>query len=148
MPARLTRLAPLALLVALAAGPAGAGGLRTDLSKALVPLDEIIPGGPPPDGVTIGSAARAYPWPMLAKRGVVHDTVAGERLAIFYRPGAQLRARGRRLPRPGDREQLEPPRPRARRPTGRQAAPGHPARGRVLVRLGGAPPLDLDPPDQ
>src|SRR5262245_41655180 len=25
--------------------------LRTDLSRALVPLDEIISGGPPPDGI-------------------------------------------------------------------------------------------------
>ncbi len=31
--------------------PVAAGSLKTDLSKALVPLDEIVSGGPPPDGI-------------------------------------------------------------------------------------------------
>jgi len=31
--------------------PVAAGALKTDLSKALVPLDEIVSGGPPPDGI-------------------------------------------------------------------------------------------------
>lgn len=39
-------------------------------------------------GVRIGDTARAYPWPVLAQRAVVHDTVGGESLVIFYRPGA------------------------------------------------------------
>ena len=38
-------------------------------------------------GVKIGEAARAYPWPPLAREGVVHDTLGGEPLVIFYRPG-------------------------------------------------------------
>lgn len=39
-------------------------------------------------GVVVGGAARAYPWPVLAARGVVHDTVGTEPLVIFHRPGA------------------------------------------------------------
>ena len=38
-------------------------------------------------GVTLGDAARAYPWPVLARRGVVHDDWEGERLVILFRPG-------------------------------------------------------------
>ncbi len=41
----------LAALVALGEGAARAGELRTDLTKALVPLKAIRPGGPPPDGI-------------------------------------------------------------------------------------------------
>ena len=39
-------------------------------------------------GVKIGDAVRAYPWPLLARQGVVHDTLGGERIVVFYRPGA------------------------------------------------------------
>jgi hypothetical protein len=39
-------------------------------------------------GVTVGGAPRAYPWPVVARHGVVHDTVGTEPLVIFYRPGA------------------------------------------------------------
>jgi hypothetical protein len=37
--------------VLLLAGAALAVELRTDTSRVLVPLDEIVPGGPPPDGI-------------------------------------------------------------------------------------------------
>jgi hypothetical protein len=39
-------------------------------------------------GVILGGSPRAYPWPDVAKHGVLHDEAAGERLVIFYRPGA------------------------------------------------------------
>ncbi|MBI2156150.1 MAG: DUF3179 domain-containing protein [Candidatus Rokubacteria bacterium] len=39
-------------------------------------------------GVILGGAPRAYPWPLLETQRVVHDTLAGERLVVFYRPGA------------------------------------------------------------
>jgi hypothetical protein len=39
-------------------------------------------------GVALGGVARAYPWPVLARRGVAHDDWGGERLVVFYRPGA------------------------------------------------------------
>ncbi len=39
-------------------------------------------------GVKIADAARAYPWPLLARQGVVHDALGAERIVVFYRPGA------------------------------------------------------------
>ncbi len=39
-------------------------------------------------GVKIGDTTRAYPWPLLARQGVVHDTLGGERIVVFHRPGA------------------------------------------------------------
>jgi hypothetical protein len=39
-------------------------------------------------GITVGGSPRAYPWSTVAARGVIQDTVGGERLVIFYRPGA------------------------------------------------------------
>jgi hypothetical protein len=39
-------------------------------------------------GVTLAGQARAYPWPMLEARGLVQDTLGGERVVVFYRPGA------------------------------------------------------------
>jgi hypothetical protein len=39
-------------------------------------------------GVTIGSAPKAYPWPVLVKHGVIHDALGAEKLVVFYRPGA------------------------------------------------------------
>ncbi len=39
-------------------------------------------------GVTVGGSPRAYPWPTLAARRVIHDTLGGEHLVIFHRPGA------------------------------------------------------------
>ncbi len=38
-------------------------------------------------GITVGDLSRAYPWSTLATQRVVHDTLAGEHLVIFYRPG-------------------------------------------------------------
>ncbi len=39
-------------------------------------------------GVTMRDLSRAYPWPTLATRRVIHDTLAGEPLVILFRPGA------------------------------------------------------------
>ena len=39
-------------------------------------------------GVTLGGQARAYPWPVLERAGVVHDTLGDEPLVVFHRPGA------------------------------------------------------------
>ncbi len=39
------------LALGLLCPPAMATELRTDRSKTLIPLDEIISGGPPPDGI-------------------------------------------------------------------------------------------------
>lgn len=52
---------------------------------------EIDPRRPPKErvvGITLAGTARAYPWPLLARRGVAHDDWGGEKLVIFYRPGA------------------------------------------------------------
>jgi hypothetical protein len=49
------------------------------------------PRRPPKDrvvGVRIGEVARAYPWPVLARDRAVHDTLGGERIVVFYQPGA------------------------------------------------------------
>src|SRR6266498_2147027 len=52
MRARLTQLSLLGGMVGLAlVDSSQAGVLRTDLSKTLVPLEEIVSGGPPPDGI-------------------------------------------------------------------------------------------------
>jgi hypothetical protein len=106
--------------VLLAAGLLGglgvsaeAGSLRTDVSKALVPLDEIIPGGPPPDGIpaidrpafvipreadawlrpkepvialVVNGDARAYPLQILMWHEIVNDTVGGVPVAVTYCP--------------------------------------------------------------
>jgi hypothetical protein len=39
-------------------------------------------------GVKIGEAAKAYPWSILARERVLHDTVGSESLVVFYLPGA------------------------------------------------------------
>jgi hypothetical protein len=86
---------------------------RTDLGKALVPLDEIVSGGPPPDGIPaidrprfvdpaaadrwlmpsepvlaprIGGDARAYPLRILMWHEIVNDTVGGRPVAVTYCP--------------------------------------------------------------
>ena len=96
-----------------ASQPARAGELRTDLSRALVPLDQIISGGPPPDGipaidrpvfVSTGAAdawvtprepvlafqlngdARAYPLQILIWHEIVNDVVGGRAVAVTYCP--------------------------------------------------------------
>jgi len=103
----------LAVLVALGATATGAETLRTDLTKALVPLDEILPGGPPPDGIPaidrpvfVGPAAaaqwirpkepvlalevngdaRAYPLQILMWHEIVNDTVGGKPVVATYCP--------------------------------------------------------------
>jgi len=38
-------------------------------------------------GIAIGNARRAYPWPLLEQRRVVHDTLGSERFVIFWAPG-------------------------------------------------------------
>lgn len=111
---RVPGAALLAALVALwVAIPADAGGLRTTLDKALVPLDEIISGGPPPDGIPaidrpafvtpavadawlegaepvlalqVGGDARAYPLQILMWHEIVNDVVGGKPVAVTYCP--------------------------------------------------------------
>ncbi len=106
-------VALLTLLLMAATVPAEAGPLRTDLSKALVPLDEIISGGPPPDGIPaidrpafvavaqadawlrpkepvialeVNGDARAYPLQILMWHEIVNDTVGGKPIAVTYCP--------------------------------------------------------------
>jgi hypothetical protein len=89
------------------------GQLRTDLSKTLVPLEEIISGGPPPDGipaidrpkfvstreadawlppkepvlaVRVGEDARAYPLRILIWHEIVNDRIGGRSVAVTYCP--------------------------------------------------------------
>ena len=96
----------LAGLVAVGVTATHAETLRTDLTKALVPLDEILPGGPPPDGIPaidrpafvapanaaewirpkepvlaleVNGDARAYPLQILMWHEIVNDTVGGTR---------------------------------------------------------------------
>jgi Protein of unknown function (DUF3179) len=103
----------LTSLVILWAGPLGAEGLRTNVGKALVPLDEIIAGGPPPDGIPaidrpafvsfaaadgwlrgnepvlaleIEGDARAYPLQILMWHEIVNDVVGGKAVAVTYCP--------------------------------------------------------------
>jgi hypothetical protein len=93
--------------------PTQAGSLRTDLSKALVPLDEIVSGGPPPDGIPaidrpafvtpaqadawltakepvvaleIAGDARAYPLQILMWHEIVNDVVGGRAVAVTFCP--------------------------------------------------------------
>jgi hypothetical protein len=47
----------------------------------LAPKERVV-------GIKLGEVARAYPWPLLAERRVVHDRLANQSLVIFYRPGA------------------------------------------------------------
>jgi len=111
----LAGLALLAGIIALsgAVALAQAGGLRTDLTRTLVPLEEIIHGGPPPDGipgidrpkfvstteadawlapqepvlaVRVGGEARAYPLRILIWHEIVNDSVGGRDVAVTYCP--------------------------------------------------------------
>jgi len=90
-----------------------AGPLRTDTTRALVPLEEIVPGGPPPDGIPaidrpvfvapgaadawlaarepvvaleVNGDARAYPLQILVWHEIVNDTVGGRPVAVTYCP--------------------------------------------------------------
>jgi hypothetical protein len=38
-------------------------------------------------GIKLGDSARAYPWPLLTERRVVHDRLADQDLVILYQPG-------------------------------------------------------------
>lgn len=52
--------------------------------------DRPDPRRPPKErvvGIRVGDAARAYPWPVLAERRVVHDRLGDQALVIFYQPG-------------------------------------------------------------
>ncbi len=99
------------LLIGVAAGEAIT--LKTDTSKALVPLDEIIAGGPPPDGIPpidrpkfvapddaagwltprepvlaidVQGDARAYPLQILMWHEIVNDVVGGVPVAATFCP--------------------------------------------------------------
>ncbi|MCC5978632.1 MAG: DUF3179 domain-containing protein [Salinarimonas sp.] len=88
-------------------------GWKTDFSRTEVPFDEIIPGGPPKDGipsidepafvsaedadrfsdrepvieiVVDGLPPRAYPLSVLTWHEIVNDTIDGRPLAITYCP--------------------------------------------------------------
>ena len=103
----------LAVFLALACTASQAASLRTDWTKALVPREEIIPGGPPPDGIpaidrpkfvsageagrwlkpkepvlalAIGGDARAYPLQILMWHEIVNDVVGGVPVAVTYCP--------------------------------------------------------------
>ena len=109
------------LLAQLVPESAQAGGLRTDLSKALIPLDEVISGGPPPDGIPAIDRPRfvqpADAW-LKPKEPVLALQVNGDARAYPLQI-LMWRRQG---------------------PAGRQAASLRPARGCFLVRLGGLPP--------
>jgi hypothetical protein len=113
MQSAVQRLALVLMVIALSALSAQAGPLRTDLTKALVPLEEIVSGGPPPDGipaidrpkfvstreadawlppkepvlaVRVGDDARAYPLRILIWHEIVNDRVGGKAVAVTYCP--------------------------------------------------------------
>jgi hypothetical protein len=48
----------------------------------LRPMERVV-------SVEIGSAAKAYPYRLLAQRGIVEDELAGQRLVVFYSEGAR-----------------------------------------------------------
>lgn len=94
------------------AGTAGTGIMVTDGEKHLVPLDKIVGGGPPPDGIpsvddpafaaaqdagfvsdsdlviglSINGDARAYPLFILVWHEIVNDRVGGVPVAVTYCP--------------------------------------------------------------
>jgi len=106
----------LALLMTASLAAAAAGEavtLRTDTAKTLVPLDEIISGGPPPDGIPaidrpafvspadaaawlapkepvlaleVQGDARAYPLQILMWHEIVNDVVGGVPVAVTFCP--------------------------------------------------------------
>jgi hypothetical protein len=104
--------AGLVSIVLVGASEASAEWLKTDESKRLVPLPEIISGGPPPDGIPaidrpafiapeqatwltpkepvlaleIGGDARAYPLQILMWHEIVNDTVGGKPVVVTYCP--------------------------------------------------------------
>jgi hypothetical protein len=92
---------------------AAQGEWKTDFSRHTVPLEEIVPGGPPKDGIPAidrprfvsvregdrwlddrepvivveqGGDARAYPYQVLIWHEIVNDVVAGLPLVVTYCP--------------------------------------------------------------
>ncbi len=113
MQSRLTLLACVALSILAAAQPVTAGNANGfDLSNAILPVEQILHGGPPRDGIPALSAprlvaateadylrpedriigivlngkARAYPVPILNWHEIVNDEIDGRRFAITYCP--------------------------------------------------------------
>lgn len=115
----LTRFLLIPLLTigpALAAERWQAEWPRTDFARHTVPLDEIMSGGPPKDGIpaidepqfvpaaavtdiapqepviglVIGGQARAYPLRILHWHEIVNDVVGGTPLAVTYCPLCNL----------------------------------------------------------
>ncbi len=93
--------------------PFDTGGWKTDFAQHSVPLDEIIPGGPPRDGIppiddpkfesvekadswlepqepvihlTVGREARAYPLQILIWHEIVNDTIGGTPVNVTFCP--------------------------------------------------------------
>ena len=91
----------------------GQAGWRTDFSRYTVPLDEIVSGGPPKDGIPAidrprfvsvsqaddwlsprepvvlvikGGQAKAYPLQILIWHEIVNDIVGGAPVAVTYCP--------------------------------------------------------------
>lgn len=89
------------------------GGWKTDFSKHSVPLDEILPGGPPRDGIppidapqfvsveeagawltsreplihlAVGEEVRAYPLQILIWHEIVNDTLGDVPVAVTFCP--------------------------------------------------------------
>jgi hypothetical protein len=103
---------PASLVVLCVASLVSGEGLRTAESKRLVPLEEIISGGPPPDGIPaidrpafvapdqaawlkaqepvlaleVGGDARAYPLQILMWHEIVNDVVGGKPVVVTYCP--------------------------------------------------------------
>ncbi len=94
-------------------GSVGAVELKTNRAKTVISLEEIVPGGPPPDGippidrpkfvtareadawltarepvlaVEVNGDARAYPLQILTWHEIVNDTVGGRPLSVTYCP--------------------------------------------------------------
>jgi len=105
--------AVVAILVWLPTASGAQDAWKTDFSKHTVPLEEIVPGGPPKDGipaiddpkfVTVreadgwlesrepvilvehGEDARAYPYQILIYHEIVNDVVGGKHLVVTYCP--------------------------------------------------------------
>jgi hypothetical protein len=102
----------VALTIVLLAAQAFAETNGFDLDNALVPVEEIHPGGPVRDGIpsiddpkflaardadflrgdddvlgiVVGGVARAYPIRIMNWHEIVNDDIAGERVAVTYCP--------------------------------------------------------------
>jgi hypothetical protein len=114
---QLSRTLGAALVAALPLSPAvnaqQPAGWQTDFSRHTVPLDEIVSGGPPKDGIPAidrakfvsvaeadkwlsprepvvlvveGNEARAYPLQILTWHEIVNDVVGGRPVAVTYCP--------------------------------------------------------------